>query len=171
MVHVSLYCSLTNSGMATVEGVTDWDTTAELSQIGFSSSQSVISLYPSYVLVVQTWKKLNQGFLICNLPLFLQKTSKQMSKTQLYANIIPDKCYSSSVILHPSGLSCSSLHSKLLEILDVFLTNSNFREKEQINYSSLKLCSSKLASAELLSQIDFLIAYKNVTVLRENPSL
>lgn len=46
MVHVSLHCSLMNSGMATVEGVTDWDTTAELSQIGFSSSQSVISLYP-----------------------------------------------------------------------------------------------------------------------------
>lgn len=52
-----------------------------------------------------------------------------MSKTQLYANIIPDKRYSSSVILHPSGLSCSSLHSKLLEILDVFFTNSDFREK------------------------------------------
>lgn len=46
MVHVSLHCSLMNSGMVTIEGMTNWDTTAELSQIGFISSQSVISLYP-----------------------------------------------------------------------------------------------------------------------------
>lgn len=65
-------------------------------------------------------------------PLLGGKKSQQTPS--LYTNIILDKCCSSSVILHPSGSSYSRRLSKLLQILEVFLAYSNFREAGLKNY-------------------------------------
>lgn len=72
-------------------------------------------------------EKFELGIFDWKLPTASLAEKKRQQPPTLYTSILY-KQYSSSVILHHSGSSCSSYLNKLLQILDIFLACSNFRE-------------------------------------------